>query len=210
MKEAIDFLTIMLAASCSLAQGTFLYDQQSSTDEATPSGNTTIQQITAPYGQSFTPTLSAVDFIRLKLSDRNRSNATGATLFVNLRTGSVNGTILSSTGPVFLSDNFVGTVTFLFPNSVPLTPGSVYYFQPLVQSGDLWNLDASEYNYSRGSVFVGGFPALASDYWFREGIIIPEPSSGVLLLVGTGFWLCARRRNVKKRWNFLTNHTLTR
>ncbi len=67
------------------AQGTFLYDQQSSTNETPTSGGAqpVIQQST-PIGQSFTPAFSAVGFVRLKLYDVNPNNGLGATLYVNL------------------------------------------------------------------------------------------------------------------------------
>jgi|ERR1022692_2804384 hypothetical protein len=200
MKSHLLFIPVALLVGTLLVhgQGAFIYDQQSSTNEgALPYGaGVVIQQIASPYGQSFTPTLSAVDFIRLKLNDNDPNNSLSATLRVNLRTNSINGSILASTASVSLTNGFTGVVNFFFSSSLSLTPGVVYYFQPVVQSGDLWNLEAGEYNYPGGSVFVGGFAATASDYWFREGIV-PEPSAGLLFLFGSGVvaWCHRKKRN---------------
>jgi len=53
----------------------------------------------------------------------------------------------------------------------------------------------SEYNYPGGTVFANGLPVGGmSDVWFREGIVVPEPGTWVLLVVGFGLlgW--------RKRW----------
>lgn len=176
-------------------QGAFLYDQQSSTDESPfPYGaGGPIQQLATPYGQSFTPTFSTVDFVRLNLNDNDPNNGLGATLYVNLRTGSINGTIVTSSMPITLANSFTGVVDFNFANSVSLTPNAVYYFEPIVQSGDQWNIIAAEYGYPDGTAFSGGFAVTGSDFWFREGIIVPEPTSVGLMLLGVGGLVLYRR-----------------
>jgi hypothetical protein len=170
------------------AQGPFVYDQQSSTDE-TPYPMITwgfIQQL-PPVGQSFTPIFSAVDFIRLKLYDNTAGNGVGATLFVNLRSGSITGSILSSTTPVGLPDGFGGTVNFLFSSGVALAAGTQYFLEPIVQSGDLWQIEGGgEMGYQGGTAFAHGNP-VATDFWFREGIVVPEPSTLSLFAIGTLF-----------------------
>ena len=189
-------MAFLLNSSFVMAQGNFLYDQQSSTDETPyPNGaGPTIQQLVSPYGQSFTPTLSAIDFIRLNLNDRNPNNGLGASLFVNLRTNSIGGPVLSSTATVTLADGFTGVVNFAFLFSVTLSPGTVYYFEPVVQSGDQWNVIAGEYYYPDGTAFYQGLALSGSDYWFREGIVVPEPSSACLILVGGGLLVYARKK----------------
>src|SRR5689334_1593218 len=91
-------------------QGSLIYDQQTSTDETPwPFGaGGTIQQIPAPWGQSFTPRLSAVDFIKLQFVDGNVNDGKGATVFVNLRSDSVTGSILGSSLPVTMHTEFHG------------------------------------------------------------------------------------------------------
>ena len=192
------FLIFALVTSLrAYSQGTFVFDQQSTTNE-TPYANgagTTIQIIPAPYGQSFTPSLSAIDFVRLNLNDPNPTNGIGATLFLNLRTGSINGSIAASTAVVILSDGFSGVADFIFSNSVPLTSGQVYYFQPVVQSGDQWNalVFSSDLSlYAGGTAFANGV-ASPNDFWFREGVIVPEPSSIWVAVLG-GFLLLYRRK----------------
>jgi hypothetical protein len=83
-------LLLLSAGNIAAAQGTFIYDQQSSTDEsAWPYGAGGNLQNSTPTGQSFTPSLSAVGFVRLNLNDPNPINGLGATIYLNLRTGSI-------------------------------------------------------------------------------------------------------------------------
>ena len=179
------------------ARGQFVYDQQSSTLE-TLVGGPVIQSF-SPYGQSFTPTFSSVSFIRLMLYDNNQNNGVGATISLNLRENSISGTLLATTSSVSLANGFAGTVNFLFPSEISLTPGQIYAFELIVQSGsDLWNASAGEYNYTGGTAFANGVPAAGSDLWFREGIVVPEPSSLSLIALSTGILLVMRRRRNRK------------
>jgi len=178
------------------AQGTFVFDQQSS-DESNPGSSGNIIQNVQPTGQSFTPSLDAVGFVRLQLFDFNRSNGIGATIYVNLRADSITGPIVDSTAPVTLPDNFglpftSGFVTFTFATTVPVQPGVKYFFQPIVQSGDQWVIAGGSFNYPGGDIYANGV-AGSSDYWFREGIIVPEPSTSTLLLLVAGLWVRSRR-----------------
>ena len=177
-----------------------MFDQQSSTNESPPFPGTgaVIQQVPQPWGQSFTPILSAIDFIRLKLSDNATNNGLGAVLRVNLRTDSVGGPILATTDPLALADGFAGTADFFFSASGPLTSNVFYYFEPIVVSGDLWKIDSGEYNYPGGSAWVNGLPGPGSDVWFREGIV-PEPSSVWLALIGGGAFAFVRRGQRSER-----------
>src|SRR5205809_74309 len=98
MRRSALCFVVALAALCDAeGQGTFVYDQQSSTDESPlPLVGPIIQQQLMFYGQSFTPGLNGVDFIRLKVSDANFGNSLGAVLYVNLRTNSISGGIAGS------------------------------------------------------------------------------------------------------------------
>lgn len=184
---------MFLLASDSRGQGTFVYDQQSS-DESFIAGGIPIQT-SQPLGQSFTPNLSAAGFIRLFIYDLSPSNGIGATLYVTLRTNSIAGPILGSTDPVSMSDNFSGVTNFVFGTEVTLVPGVTYYFQPVVQSGDGWGIAAyNAYNYPGGTEFYQGAAFPNNDLWFREGIVIPEPSTFALTGVGLGMLALSRHR----------------
>jgi hypothetical protein len=180
------------------AQGTMIFDQQSSDELNGGSGGNIIQNV-QPTGQSFTPSLSGIGFVRLNLFDQTRNNGTGAVVYVNLRSDSITGPIVDSTTPVALPDNFglplnTGFVTFFFPAEVPLQPGVKYYLQPVVQSGDLWGIFGGSFGYTGGELYANG-TAFTSDYWFREGIIVPEPSMVALLLAGAGIVVYARGKH---------------
>jgi len=171
------------------AQGTFVFDEQSS-DESNGGSSLNVIQTAHPTGQSFTPSLNGIGFVRLNLFDENRNNSQGATIFVNLRSDSITGSIISSTAPVTLPDNFgfplnTGYATFFLPTDVPLQPGTKYFLQPVVQSGDLWGMFGGSFGYPGGDLYANGIPG-SSDYWFREGVIVPEPSAVVLLVTGVG------------------------
>jgi PEP-CTERM motif len=205
MKKSIFILAIafLSVASNAKAQGTLVYDQQSS-DDNTPGEVFAVIQASILIGQSFTPSLASVEFIRLAVFDINNSNGLGATVVVNLRTNSISGTILSSTLPVVMPDGFGvsgGAYTnFFFPSPVAVKPGTTYYFDITVQSGDAWGVR----RLILGSDYVGGTEFLNSlpgsdDLWFREGIVVPEPSSVVLLLAGGSVLLGLRRSRRKAR-----------
>jgi len=178
------------------AQGTMIFDQQSS-DESNGGSSGNIIQNVQPTGQSFTPSLSGIGFVRLNLFDQTRNHGTGAVVYVNLRSDSITGPIVDSTAPVALPDNFglplnTGFVTFFFSTEVPLQPGVKYYLQPVVQSGDLWGIFGGAFDYAGGELYAQGQSTTLSDYWFREGIIVPEPSMVALLLAGAGIVVYAR------------------
>ena len=46
------------------------------------------------------------------------------------------------------------------------------------------NLGGGQYNYTGGNCYSGGDLQGPWDYWFREGIVVPEPSSIPLLVLG--------------------------
>jgi len=177
-------------------QGTMIFDQQSS-DESNGGVGISVIQDSQPMGQSFTPSLDGIGFVRFHFFDMNRNNGIGAVLYINLRSDSITGQIVDSTAPVALPDNFgsvsTGFVDFLFSGNVPLQPGVKYYLQPIVQSGDRWGIFGDSFGYPGGDLYVNGI-AFSSDLWFREGVIVPEPSDTALLVVGGGIFAYARRK----------------
>ena len=178
-------------------QASFVYDQQSSTNVNIILGTGGVIPQSSGNGQAFTPGFSSIDFIRLKLYDGNTNNGLGATLYVNLRSSSITGPILSSTSPVALADGFGGTVNFFFSTPVLTSQGETYYFEPIAKSGDTWLIDTGPYNYPGGTAFVQRIAYPGGDFWFREGLIVPEPSS-LTLLIGSGVLFYVRRAKNRK------------
>jgi hypothetical protein len=198
MKTEFLAALVCLAALCAAGQGTltYRYDQQSSTNEGFY-GNNAGQRFSVllpTTGQAFTPTLSAIDFIKLEINDSSATSTVGSTWFVNLHSTSITGPILASAS-ADLPGGFTGAASFLFPNTTPLTPGTQYWFDINTPNAANWNILFSDYNYQGGDAWVRGSDFTAGGYWFREGIIVPEPSSAALLLLGGAAFACLRRKN---------------
>ena len=192
-------MVLLLTSLAAQAQGIYTYDQQSSTDEsAWPYGAGVAIQLASPYGQSFTPNSSGLNFIRLNLNDNNPNNSLGATLYLNLRADSISGTVLATTPTVTLVNGFTGPTDFFFSSDVALTPVTTYAFEIVIQFGsDSWNARAGELNYAGGTAYYQGLPLTGSDVWFREGTYaVPEPSALALVLLGAGMlaWIRRARR----------------
>ncbi len=149
-----------------------------------------------PMGQSFTPSLSTVSFIVLNLYDGDVFQHLGATVFVNLRSDSITGPILSSTVPVFMPSDFFGITNFSFSAPITVTPDSTYYLQPVVEpGGDGFGSYVTDASYTRGAAVYQGVEAPGYNLWFQEGTYsVPEPSSALLVLLGSGVLICVRRR----------------
>jgi hypothetical protein len=200
MKKII-WQALVLIPLIAYGQGTFTYDQQIIASDTTQGGGLNLQQF-LPIGQSFTPALSSIDFIRLSIFDANPGNGLGAWINLNLRSGSITGAVISSTSPVFMPDGFGqpslrGITNFFFPSSVALTSGTTYYFDISVgETSDNWAIDIYHYGYSGGRAYIGGV-ADANDVWFREGTFspAPEPATVWLGLLGGSLLLFLRRVN---------------
>jgi hypothetical protein len=192
--------TWLLAAYRSNGQGTIVVDQQ----DLAAMGTGTIQG-NEPLGQSFTPSLSSVGFIQVDLFDGNPGNNLGATVAVNLMSGSITGTILG-TSTVTLPDGFNGDVganpppfgpIFYFATPVAVTPGTTYYFDINVLSGDTWLVGTGPGGYAGGMGFSKGVGGSGFNLGFEEGNVVPEPSVAWLALAGGGTFLCFRRWQIK-------------
>ena len=197
MAQLLRFLAPFIAIVClnlAHAQGTFIYDQRSSYETNLLEGTTGIQS-NQPMGQSFTPTLSSIGFIRLWLYDGAFPNGVPGSAYINLRSGSINGPILGSTSLVPLPANSVGFTDFIFDTPVALTPGTQYYFQPVLQDSLSRGLNQANYFYAGGTLILNGQPDPRDrDLWFREGIIIPEPSVVSLILLSVGIFAWRKRK----------------
>ena len=184
--------TIQFAA----AQGTLVFDQESSTDESYNIGGGRIQ-FYGTVGQSFVPSLSTVGFVRLRLFDIETGNSSGANVLVSLRANAINGAILG-TSQVSMTNGFYGSINFVFASPIPVTPGTTYYFDVAVQSGDNWGFMSLGDTYSQGQFYGGQSPFFGADLWFREGIIVPEPASVTFFLGGALAVLFVHHRRVWK------------
>ena len=111
MKTTIENLLMAMFIAAPLqahAQG-FVYDQQSTNPPSTLGDYLDIQ--TSPLTQSFTPALSAIGFAQFNFRDIPGSGNNGATVYVNLWTGSPNinfnsAALLGSTAPVHMPEGF--------------------------------------------------------------------------------------------------------
>src|SRR5947208_15443399 len=103
MRSAHSYIAVLFlsASTCAHGQGTFFFDQQSSTNDQQHFNGVWSIQSDMP-AQSFTPALPSIDFVRLSLNDQNPFSGTGATVYVNLREGSWSAPVLASTEPVFM------------------------------------------------------------------------------------------------------------
>jgi hypothetical protein len=187
-------LTVFLLAISVRGQGTFVYDQQSVSSDY-PGGVGAGFQQDYPIGQSFTPTLDSVGFIRLAIDGGGQYPGSAATFYVNLMSDSISGTIIGSTETVTIPPIILVPWNFIFSTPVSVTPGQTYYFQVVEQSGDdTWGIIGDpDYRYPGGTLFFNGVAVPCSDLWFREGIVVPEPSSALLLLAGVGALAVFRR-----------------
>jgi hypothetical protein len=215
MKTTIQSLmaAMLVAASTQIHAQGLVYDQQSATGPVAVQGNGNADglnlQEDQPLYQSFIPSLSAIGFVQLELEDILGNGNNGATVYVDLWTGSSDPiratTLVGSTAPVYMPNGFMndgiggaGITNFYFSTPITLTVGQTYYLQPIVQSGDdPWDIIAIGNTYPNGQIFEGeaGFN---SDFWFREGVVVPVPEPTTLALVGvSGLLIYAFKRRSK-------------
>lgn len=127
MISRFGLLTLVFALSAAIASATI--DQQ----------NTAANSFFGPSispGQSFTPTLSGIDFASFELATNDGVN--GALVFVTLYQGDgFGGTVLatSSNNQLVTNTSSFQEYTFNFAPTVSLTPGNVYTLQLTDSSG---------------------------------------------------------------------------
>lgn len=181
---------ICLTSTLAFSQGSLVFDQQSATGGLATGGASIVGL--QPLGQSFTPSLSGVGFVQFQFADL--VGGLGATVYVNLREQSITGNILATTSPVLLSNGFRGTAVFYFATNVSVIPGTVYYFQPTLQSGGDVGVLGAVYDYRGGTLYTEGLATTTPglDFWFREGIVAPESSTLCLGFLGMGLLFLGR------------------
>jgi hypothetical protein len=200
MRQAPSLILTNLALAAYFAHGEAIYqfDQSVSPTDA-PNLFANIQP--AITGESFVPTLSSIGFAQFYLNDASPV-LQSSTLYVILWSGSsANSVYLGQTAPVTVGPFSAGATTFYFSNPVTVTPGSTYFLQPIVQSGDNESAGVVPgYRYANGMAYIYGNAAPVQDLWFSEGIVVPEPSTFSLAIVGlVGIAAVSRRLKAKNR-----------
>jgi len=194
MKKLIIRAILVLAAYGAYGQGTLVFDQQVNPLTA-PGGFQNI--VPDPSGQSFIPTFSSVGFVQFYFTDAG-NNSLGSTIAVNLWSGSIGtGTLLGTSASVSMPDLFTGQSTFFFTAPIDLNPGTTYYFQPVIQSGDPFQIGVGGLTYPNGQAYFQGTAHPNLDIWFREGIVVPEPSIFSLSILGL-FGFCVLSRSQRR------------
>ena len=194
MKRKLAILGALLTTHLAFGQGTFVYDQRT----ANPLLDAATGNWFAPWPvQSFTPSLNGIGFVEL-LGDHVSPTTQ---LAVNLRANSPDGTILGTTSTLTIprGTNYTGLLSFLFPAEIPRVPGDVYYMEPFVVKPSSWGIGfwifCASVNYPGGRLYFPGDPLrLGGDIWFREGIVVPEPGTMALVLLGASCFMWRYRR----------------
>lgn len=186
---------LVLTSTTVFGQGTLLVDQASGTLDEFLSAYTGIPN--NQIAQSFTPGLSAVGFVQFSIFTVNDNNGAGVVFAVNLRQGSYNGPVVSSTTPVVIVRGPIQTGTFYFPDNISVTAGQSYFFETvLLSAGNLAIGYKSTSTYLGGELWSNGSADPQVDLWFREGIVaVPEPGVVGLLVLGIGALFWQRRRD---------------
>jgi len=119
---------------------------------------------------------------------------------VLLRSDSITGSIIGTSDSVTMPDGYADYTDFFFSTPITVKPGMTYYFQPVVEFGDSWEIVYGYFQYPGGTAFANGTANSFYDLWFREGVVaVPEPSSVVLLVLGGGALALFRRARAKPK-----------
>lgn len=162
-------LISLIYLATSLAQVATVSDQ---TNTELPLGKLSQNaSIFSPLGQSFTPTLTSLNFVNLLTDGR-------AIVQVNIRLGSISGPILGTSQPTVIPFSIAPSVsTFRFSTPVTLIAGDLYVIEPFVVCGDTLIVSTKTNNYVGGNQILGGIAQANNDLWFQEGISKPEPGA---------------------------------
>jgi hypothetical protein len=148
-------------------------------------------------GQSFTPTLAAIDAVEFMLV---ANSGAPNDIAIELYEGEgFSGALLGTTNTHLIASGSAQVYHFDFEGQIALVPGSIYSFR-MVGGGTTSALrviqDAFFLGYAEGnSLNLYGIPQ-TSDLWFSEGLHVPEPATALLLCAGLLFM---PRRHVRSR-----------
>jgi hypothetical protein len=143
-----------------------------------------------PIGQEFKPALLQMDFADLWIGDMD-TYSDDATLNVNVRENDFSGLVIGTSEQSIVSAGSSGPVRFWFSVPLILTPNSTYFLDVSLLSGTSWGIGGVGDQYPNGTAIFWG-TSQEIDYWFAEGIVVPEPPSGSLLLVGIVMLVCIK------------------
>ena len=204
MRTRLFLILIMVAAVTRSArsQGYFVIDQQSAGEDSPTEFGSPLQPPSFPVAQSFTPVFSSIDFVRLKLMTARGGLGLPAYVDVRLWSGWPSGRQLAISELEEIPYGFLGYAVFRFQTQVALTPGATYFIEAVCQGeqGAFWLADL-RLGYPGGMAWSGATARPSVDFWFQEGIVVPEPTTAALLLVGlmalgAAKWLRRETRNV--------------
>jgi hypothetical protein len=185
---SLKYLTFFLAVvgwyTASTGGQDLLFDQRSGPDLMIQNG---VPVLDNHLFQSFTPELPAIGFVQFQavLYPEGGSSLTR----VNLRQGGIDGPIAASTDSLSIEDNGLFVRTYFFPENVSVQPGQMYWLDVELQSLVAPAVAISfellyPSSYQGGDLYTRGSPSPDFDLWFREGMVVPEPSSWALLVSG--------------------------
>lgn len=149
-------------------------------------------------GQSFTPTLDAVDAFEFVLVSEGASSTVRVDLFQGAGFG---GALLGSSATATVLGGSFQTVHFDL--DATLTPGQIYTARVVLTAGSTYSALFDDTDpYAGGNVYAGTGDAVpGADIVFTEGlhaaaVAVPEPASLALVLTGLiGLGLARRRRS---------------
>jgi hypothetical protein len=149
-------------------------------------------------GQSFVPSLSAIDAIEFDLSTLTGGNS----VYVNLRdglsgTGGLDGPILGTSNTIVIPlEAPFERRHFDFPSRIPLVPGNVYVAELVSTNGFAGRLTLNS-SYAAGVALPPTSFEAEWDLVFVEGLHVPEPSTAAAAL--TALLLCASLGSRRRR-----------
>lgn len=124
----------------------------------------------APVGQEFVPAFPLLDVVAFWIDHGSVGTEQPADVFVRVRAGTIDGTLLGRSGTVRVEEGLFAPVEFVFAEPVALTPGAVHVLEICVEPGGGNPLVGGSFDedYPLGRAILEGTP-FAADYWFRTG-----------------------------------------